>query len=79
MSGSVTATCVHCGNVETWDHDKSLDVPCPTCKAAIGHPCKRPSGHEAARLHSTRTKLAFETGAEPACPCRTWQAIEAAS
>lgn len=72
MRKPVTATCLHCGKVEVWDHDKSLDVACPHCGAEAGHPCKRPSEHETfgGALHRARTQLAFDTGAEPACECQ---------
>ena len=33
-------------------------VDCPTCNAAPGLPCRRPSGHVAARMHRSRVELA---------------------
>jgi hypothetical protein len=32
-----------CGR--TWPRDPAYEVACPTCRAGIGSPCMRPSGH----------------------------------
>jgi hypothetical protein len=54
----VTA-CPWCGSTE-WDGITVCprSQRCPTCKAKPGAPCKRPSGHTAARLHVDRVKVA---------------------
>jgi hypothetical protein len=39
-------------------------ILCPTCKAAPGAACKRPSGHRAAVLHRDRIRMA-EGGRRP--------------
>jgi hypothetical protein len=52
-------TCLHCGR--EWPRDPALEVACPTCHAAIGRRCKRPSGHEASDVHATRDRLAMQT------------------
>ena len=40
---------------------------CPSCAAPAGHPCKRPSGHKAARQHADRYRLTELTDGW-ACP-----------
>ncbi len=52
-------TCLRCG--QDWPRDPALEVPCPTCKAAIGSRCKRPSGHQASDVHVDRDRLAMRT------------------
>jgi hypothetical protein len=39
---------------------QAIAAPCPDCKAHAGSPCKRPSGHATADLHSARKRLADE-------------------
>jgi hypothetical protein len=49
-------TCENCG--QTWPRDPALEVRCPTCRAAIGQLCKRPSGH-GCDVHASRDHLAM--------------------
>lgn len=39
--------CDNAGCGKTWQRDPVLEVSCPECGAAVGHPCvaRRPSGH----------------------------------
>ncbi len=41
-----------------------LAVACPSCRATVGHWCKRPSGHKATELHADRGTLADKTFVE---------------
>lgn len=46
-----------------------LAVGCPTCRAAVGRWCKRPSGHRAMDLHKARRDAAdaeWERQGQPA-------------
>lgn len=56
----MTARCVKCG--QEWPRDPRLEVPCPTCGAAIGRSCKRPSGHVAPEPHVPREQAAIDAG-----------------
>lgn len=49
-------TCAACG--QTWPRDPALEVVCPTCHAAIGVRCRRPSGH-GCNLHAERDRKAL--------------------
>lgn len=44
--------CSKCGH--EWARDPLLEVPCPTCRAPVGHVCKHtsPSGHRKSGLFS---------------------------
>lgn len=55
-------SCTRCG--QEWPRDPALEVPCPTCNAAIGRACKRPSGHALmtdSRIHPARDRRALAT------------------
>lgn len=56
----MAAVCHACG--ETWPRDPALEIECPDCRAPIGSPCKRPSGHRASRLHNARDAAAMAAG-----------------
>lgn len=64
----MSATCDRCG--QSWPRDPALEVECPTCRAAVGTWCKRPSGHKAMRLHSERDLAALAAGKMVKCPGR---------
>lgn len=51
--------CDGCG--QEWPRDPALEVTCPTCGAGVGHRCKRPSEHAAAKIHAGRDRLALAT------------------
>jgi hypothetical protein len=55
----MTARCNACG--EEWPRDPALEVECPDCRASIGSPCRRPSGHGCA-VHGARDRLAMDWG-----------------
>ncbi|MBX0330091.1 hypothetical protein K2Z83_20700 [Oscillochloris sp. ZM17-4] len=55
----MSVTCLTCG--QEWPRDPVLEVVCPTCHAAVGSHCKRPSGHEASDVHAERDRLAMRT------------------
>lgn len=62
--------CSGCG--DEWDADPRLGVPCPTCGAAVGRRCKRPSEHTASQPHRARRRAAF---AAAPCTClANWEA-----
>lgn len=48
------------GNVAEDAGPCPLSFTCPTCAAAPGSKCKRPSGHEASELHAARLELEFD-------------------
>lgn len=58
--------CCRCG--QEWPRDPALEVPCPTCLAAVGHRCRRPSGHPAQGLHKARDQAAMDAALLPKCP-----------
>lgn len=58
-------SCRACGR--TWPQDPAFVVPCPTCQAPAGSPCRRPSGHPAP-LHRDRDQAALDSGALALCP-----------
>jgi len=53
----VTVSCNNCG--ETWPRDPALEVCCPTCQAAVGRECRRPSEHRVfgGEVHPARDRL----------------------
>jgi len=55
-----------CG--QSWPRDPALEVPCPRCRAPVGHWCKRPSGHKAMNLHADRDVEAMRLGKLSKCP-----------
>jgi len=57
----MTASCSNCG--QEWDRDPAIEVPCPTCDAAVGEKCSRPSDHSGSFVHPhvTRDDLAMES------------------
>ncbi len=69
----MTARPVYCqkpGCGRSWPRDPALEVPCPTCRAPIGSPCKRPSGHPlfAHGVHAERDLAADAEGKYGVCP-----------
>lgn len=58
-------SCNRCG--QTWLRDPALEVECPQCRAPIGSPCKRPSGH-GCELHMSRDQAALDAGLFQRCP-----------
>jgi hypothetical protein len=65
MTASGPVTCARCG--QTWPRDPALEVPCPHCRAPIGSPCRRPSGH-GCELHASRDQAALDAGVLAPCP-----------
>lgn len=68
---SLTCTCVRCGHETQIDVDPALTVACPTCGAAPGRRCTRPSEHVAfgGAPHNARDLAAAAAGAYPLCDC----------
>ncbi len=73
--------CAHCPR-QTWGETCPKALPCPTCGAGVGCPCRRPSGHgcgwHAARLAaSAAVDAARETAGDPTLPApwaaQPWQ------
>ena len=58
--------CHRCG--QTWPDHPVTRVPCPTCRAAAGTWCRRPSGHRAMELHVDREHSALAMGCLQRCP-----------
>lgn len=58
-------TCTACG--ASWARDPALEVPCPTCRAPVGSPCTRPSGH-GCDCHPARDGAALRAGHLTRCP-----------
>ena len=56
----MTIKCSACG--QQWPRDPALEVACPVCRALVGSPCRRPSGHEVygGQPHPDRDRLAME-------------------
>ena len=54
-----------CG--KSWPRDPVLEVTCPTCNAAVGVKCRRPSGHDC-DPHASRDILADRHGFYGPCP-----------
>lgn len=61
----MTFHCHDCG--ETWPWHPAKEVPCLTCNAAIGSPCRRPSDHPC-DIHVARDRLALAVTAYDPCP-----------
>lgn len=61
-------TCKTCG--ESWPRDPALEVECPTCHAAVGKPCMRPSEHRVfgGAPHAARDTAAMAAGLLKKCP-----------
>jgi hypothetical protein len=55
-------SCQLCG--QEWPRDPRLEVSCPTCGAAIGVRCRRPSGHNVfgGQPHQLREEAAIVAG-----------------
>lgn len=68
MTGPVVCLKPNCGR--EWPRDPALEVQCPECRAPIGSPCKRPSGHPvfARGVHGRRDLLADAEGHYGTCP-----------
>lgn len=60
-------TCNICG--EWWPKHPARLVVCPDCKASVGSPCRRASGHEC-NIHVPREALAVEMGLMSKCKGR---------
>lgn len=63
--GASGVQCARCG--QAWLRDPALEVPCPTCQAAVGVKCRRPSGH-GCELHAERDREALRQGVYARCP-----------
>ena len=62
----MTVHCRNCG--QEWEADPRLAVPCPSCPADAGDPCRRPSEHRCA-VHVEREQTAIDAGEFSAtCP-----------
>lgn len=64
-----TVTCQACG--DAWPFDPAFLVACPTpgCRAKVGAPCYRPSGHRVpGGSHNGREQAALDAGVLK--PCR---------
>lgn len=48
------AACAWCDAIVTDGSTCPRSLTCPACQAAPGHPCTRPNGHPADRLHAER-------------------------
>lgn len=73
--------CMKPGCDRSWIRDPALEVPCPECRAPVGAPCKRPSGHPvfAKGVHGARDLAADAAGHYGICPsARCGQARKAA-
>jgi hypothetical protein len=66
----MTVFCSRDGCDQTWPRDPVLEVECPSCGAAIGTKCKRPSGHGGnfVHPHGRRDRLAVDEGHYGTCP-----------
>lgn len=64
------AACQRLGCGKTWRRDPALEVPCPTCLAASGRVCRRPSEHQTwgGEPHAERDIAADRAGHYRACP-----------
>lgn len=63
---SYFVSCTRCGHQWPAKTDPALTVTCPTCRAAPGRPCKRPSGHNLygpGNVHGDRDLFAESEGA----------------
>lgn len=70
----MTVYCRKPGCARSWERDPCLEVKCPTCGAAIGARCKRPSGHpmrpdfHGFGFHANRDLAAYHAGHYGPCP-----------
>jgi hypothetical protein len=67
----------HRGCGDSWDTDPRLTVACPTCRAAAGVGCHRPSEHAGhfVQPHAARRALAW---ARNPCSClQLWEEAQA--
>lgn len=55
---SALKQCEWCGGDADPNTVCPKSIECPDCHAQPGSPCKRPSGHKAARLHMARVEKA---------------------
>lgn len=64
----MTVSCSRCG--QEWPRDPALEVVCPTCNAAVGSKCKRPSEHGVYcnQPHAARDRAAMAAGFLQMCP-----------
>lgn len=58
--------CASCG--QGWEKHPATVVPCPSCQAPAGSPCRRPSGHYASTPHVDRERHALKEGLLELCP-----------
>ena len=60
--------CEECG--QGWEKHPATAVPCPQCRAGVGTPCKRPSGHDliGGIPHVARERKAVDEGLMELCP-----------
>lgn len=61
----MTVACSSCGR--EFDQDPAREVPCPSCGADIGSPCRRPSDWTCA-IHHPRDRLAIIATSYGPCP-----------
>lgn len=61
--------CLECG--ETWEENPARKVKCPTCGAAVGSPCKRPSGWTCSP-HAAR----YQAAVSAVCPLDDCLAVD---
>lgn len=59
-------TCPYCGGDAIAGTTCPKSIACPTCDAAPGASCRRPSGHRAAAMHAARVELAEQADAAAA-------------
>lgn len=80
----MSVRCNRCG--EEWPRDPALEVPCPTCGAAVGRHCRRPSEHRVfgGGVHPDRDRAAMAAGnlakcSAPVTLAETYEGAEAAT
>jgi len=66
----IVGECGQCGYVREFDKHPLRLVKCPSCRAGVGAPCKRPSGHTqwGGAEHVKREQLIVDSGLFPPCP-----------
>lgn len=68
---------VRCICGDEFPRHPALEIDCPSCKAKVGQPCKRPSEHtvfrgaDGSKLHARRRKEAW--AAKPCSCLRLWE------
>jgi hypothetical protein len=72
----MTVQCRSCN--ETWSRHPAKEVPCPTCNAAIGGPCRRPSDH-LCTIHVARDRLALAVTDYNSCPTGGGETVSTAA